>query len=111
MTVLRQTWSRCPDCARVVPADLRERDGDVVLRRHCPEHGAAEHLYWKDASPYPRLEPPVSTETRCTPRVVDEGRRDVRRQQSKERECKSKAELLEQEAEGAKNRYYAYNGQ
>jgi uncharacterized radical SAM superfamily Fe-S cluster-containing enzyme len=48
-TVLATTRALCPSCRRLLPAETLERDGRVLLRRHCPEHGAVETLVLSDA--------------------------------------------------------------
>ncbi len=44
------TRSDCPTCGQTVPATLVERGGDVVMRKECPTHGAAESLFARDAA-------------------------------------------------------------
>lgn len=53
---VRKTASICPDCNRVVEADIFERDGKVWIRKTCPEHGEVEDLYWGSADLYRRAE-------------------------------------------------------
>ena len=43
------TRSLCPECRRVVDAQVLLRDGKVYLRRHCPDHGWHEALVSSDA--------------------------------------------------------------
>ena len=43
------TRSVCPVCRRVVDAQVRLRDGTVILRKRCPEHGWHEALVSSDA--------------------------------------------------------------
>ncbi len=52
--LLRRTLSLCPECYRLLPAVVFERDGKVFIRRVCPEHGEVEELYWGDAGFYER---------------------------------------------------------
>lgn len=52
---IRQTRSVCPECARVIPAELVERDGRLLMVKHCQEHGAFETLYWSSADNYQRM--------------------------------------------------------
>lgn len=49
------TRGRCPVCGREIAAHLVEKNGDVVLRRVCPDHGEDEVLFWRDADLYRRL--------------------------------------------------------
>ncbi len=44
------TRSLCPECRRVIDAQVLFRDGAVYLRKHCPEHGWHEALASSDAS-------------------------------------------------------------
>ena len=46
------TRSLCPECLRVVDAQVLLRDGKVYLRKHCPEHGWTEALVMSDARWY-----------------------------------------------------------
>jgi 7,8-dihydro-6-hydroxymethylpterin dimethyltransferase len=54
------TRSICPHCGAGLDAELIDRDGRVILRRECPEHGAIEALAygdsdrWRDAQRYDR---------------------------------------------------------
>lgn len=51
---VRQTNSVCPECYRVLPAVIFEREGKIWIRKECPEHGGVEGLYWGDAEMYQR---------------------------------------------------------
>jgi 7,8-dihydro-6-hydroxymethylpterin dimethyltransferase len=46
------TRSICPECRRVVDAQVRIRDNKVYLRKRCPEHGVFEGLVYSDAELY-----------------------------------------------------------
>lgn len=46
------TRSICPDCKRVVDAQILLRDGRVYMRKRCPEHGWMEVLISSDAQYY-----------------------------------------------------------
>ena len=46
------TQSLCPECRRVVDAQVLIRDGSVVMRKRCPEHGWHESLVSSDADWY-----------------------------------------------------------
>lgn len=50
MAVLKSTTSLCPVCLKLLPATLEEHEGDVWMRKTCPDHGEVFQLYWKDAS-------------------------------------------------------------
>jgi uncharacterized radical SAM superfamily Fe-S cluster-containing enzyme len=48
------TRSICPECRRVVDAQVLLRDGRVYLRKRCPDHGQFEALVYADADAYVR---------------------------------------------------------
>ena len=48
--------SVCPECMRIIPARLLERDGRVWMEKTCPEHGAFEDIYWSHAGLYLKAE-------------------------------------------------------
>lgn len=48
--VLQNTTTVCHHCLRMLPATLEAIQGDVWMRKTCPEHGEQVTLYWKDAS-------------------------------------------------------------
>ncbi|MBI3819116.1 MAG: radical SAM protein [Planctomycetes bacterium] len=50
--LLQTTHSLCPDCRRLVAADIVNIDGRVFLRKQCPEHGVREDFIWADANDY-----------------------------------------------------------
>ncbi len=43
------TRSLCPECRQVVDAQVLIRNGSIILRKHCPEHGWHEALVSSDA--------------------------------------------------------------
>src|SRR6266568_4938032 len=43
---IRQTQSICPDCNRILPAIIFERDQKVFMTKTCPVHGETEELYF-----------------------------------------------------------------
>ncbi len=55
MGVIHRTSALCPACNEVLPAELVERAGDVVLEMRCPLHGSTESLYFRDAELYREL--------------------------------------------------------
>ncbi len=54
MKEIKSTESLCPECLKVVPATIFERDGRVYLTKTCPEHGEYSDLYWGDYDQYLR---------------------------------------------------------
>ena len=49
---LELTRSICPVCKRVIDAEINARDGRVIMRKRCPEHGLFEALVYSDADLY-----------------------------------------------------------
>ncbi len=49
---LEFTRSICPLCKRVIDAEVNVRDGRVIMRKRCPEHGSFEGLVYSDADLY-----------------------------------------------------------
>ncbi len=66
MTVLRTTQTLCPTCQTVCPAELHVQTGDVWIRADCPDHGPANHRYWKDAELFEQLDDVVGDTVFCT---------------------------------------------
>lgn len=52
----RSTTSLCPECLKVITADMFERDGKVIISKTCPEHGDFEDIYWSDAELFLKAE-------------------------------------------------------
>ena len=50
--VLDHTESVCPECLRVVKAQVVARDRAVYMEKHCPEHGAFTTYLWPDVDHY-----------------------------------------------------------
>ena len=46
------TRSICPECRRVIDAQILLRDNKVYIRKRCPEHGRFEALVYGDAEAY-----------------------------------------------------------
>jgi uncharacterized radical SAM superfamily Fe-S cluster-containing enzyme len=53
---LANTRSICPHCKAVLDATLERRDGRVVLRRDCPDHGRIEAVVYGDADRYMEIQ-------------------------------------------------------
>jgi hypothetical protein len=49
---LELTKSICPVCKRVIDAEVSVRDGRVIMRKRCQEHGSFEALVYSDAELY-----------------------------------------------------------
>ena len=48
------TRSICPECRRVIDAQVLLREGKVFMRKRCPQHGLFEALIYADAEAYVR---------------------------------------------------------
>jgi pyruvate-formate lyase-activating enzyme len=55
-TLIRRTWSVCPECLEELPARVVEDRGMVFLRKDCPEHGTSECLLSRHAWYYEALD-------------------------------------------------------
>jgi uncharacterized radical SAM superfamily Fe-S cluster-containing enzyme len=51
---IRKTASICPECNAVIPAEIFESGGKVLIRKECPRHGETEEVYWSDYEMYER---------------------------------------------------------
>ena len=56
MNLIKTTQSICPECLKVVDADIFEEDGKVYIKKICPEHGEYSDLYWGDYDQYIRAQ-------------------------------------------------------
>ncbi len=43
-----KTRSLCPECLKVLDAEVYEENGKVMIRKTCPEHGEFVDVYWGD---------------------------------------------------------------
>ncbi|MDF2956538.1 MAG: C-terminal domain of the GTP 3' 8'-cyclase MoaA [Candidatus Alkanophagales archaeon MCA70_species_1] len=50
-----ETKSLCPECLSVIPAEVYEEGGKILIRKRCEEHGEFEDIYWADAELYKRF--------------------------------------------------------
>lgn len=51
-TFFKMTMSTCPDCLKVIQAQVVFQDNKVYFLKHCPEHGASRALVSEDAEYY-----------------------------------------------------------
>ena len=51
------TRSLCPECKQVIDAQILFRDGQVIMRKRCPEHGYFEALIFGDSQLYVDIAP------------------------------------------------------
>jgi uncharacterized radical SAM superfamily Fe-S cluster-containing enzyme len=56
MKLLRKTKSLCPEDLKVLDAEIWEIDGQVIMKKHCPEHGDYEDIVWSDYEEYERAD-------------------------------------------------------
>ncbi len=54
--LLKKTKSLCPECMKVIEAEVVEEDGKALIRKECPEHGKFEDVYYSDVGVYKRFE-------------------------------------------------------
>ncbi len=52
---IRLTQSICPDCNKILPATIFERDEKVFMRKTCSEHDETEELYFGSYDMYKRF--------------------------------------------------------
>ncbi|MCS6788089.1 MAG: radical SAM protein, partial [Aigarchaeota archaeon] len=50
--VVTTTRSVCPECNRILPAEVFEEDNRIYIRKVCPVHGEFDELYFGDAKMY-----------------------------------------------------------
>jgi len=53
--LLKKTKSLCPECMKVIEAEVVEKDGKVLIRKKCQEHGKFQDIYWSDAKLYKKF--------------------------------------------------------
>lgn len=56
MKEIKKTESLCPECLKVIPATIYEKDAKVYINKTCPEHGEYSDLYWGDYEEYKRAQ-------------------------------------------------------
>lgn len=49
------TESLCPECTKPISAEIFEKNGKLLMKKRCPEHGDFEDVYWGDAEMYKRF--------------------------------------------------------
>ena len=47
--LVTKTRSICPECNRILPADVVEENGKIMIYKTCPKHGEFDDLYFGDA--------------------------------------------------------------
>lgn len=54
-SLIRRTQSICPECNKILPADVFHRDNKVFMSKVCPEHGEVEELYYGSYEMYQKF--------------------------------------------------------
>jgi len=57
MKDIKKTKSLCPECLKVIEANIYEKDGKVLIEKTCDEHGHYVDTYWSDYEFYKWAEP------------------------------------------------------
>ena len=52
----KQVDSLCPECRKLIPARILERDGKIFMEKTCPDHGFVKDLIFSDAELYKKGE-------------------------------------------------------
>ena len=52
----KQTVSLCPVCKKRIQAEIYEENGEVRIKKECPEHGFFDDVYWSDAEMFKKAE-------------------------------------------------------
>lgn len=73
LEVLQRTTSLCPECLKMLPADLVSYQGDVWMRKFCPDHGEIFSLYWRDAKFFNEAQKRIHTHTVCQQPICARG--------------------------------------
>ncbi|MBE0479516.1 MAG: radical SAM protein [Dehalococcoidia bacterium] len=56
MELIKHTQSLCPEDLRVIDAGLFRSNGQVIMKKTCPDHGEFEDIYWSDYDEYMKAE-------------------------------------------------------
>lgn len=54
--LIRRTTSLCPECRKVIPAEIVKRGDRVMIKKECPKHKKFEDVYWSDYEMFRRAE-------------------------------------------------------
>jgi len=52
----KEVESLCPECGRLIPAKILEKDGKVIMEKTCPNHGFVQDLVYSNAELYKKAE-------------------------------------------------------
>ncbi len=51
---IKDTTSVCPECLKIIPAEIYEKKNIVWISKTCPQHGETVEKYWEDYKMYDR---------------------------------------------------------
>ncbi len=52
----KKVGSLCPECQKVIPATILQKEGKVVMEKTCPEHGFFDEVIYSDVNLYLKIE-------------------------------------------------------
>lgn len=52
----KDVQSLCPECRKIIPAKIIEKDGRVLMEKTCPDHGFIQDLVYSNAELYKKAE-------------------------------------------------------
>ncbi|MFP3215626.1 MAG: radical SAM protein [Candidatus Micrarchaeota archaeon] len=55
MPVIDKTMTVCPECKLIIPGIIYKDGDNVMIRKHCPEHGWFIEKYWEDYDMYMQM--------------------------------------------------------
>ena len=68
---IKDTKSLCPECGKPLDAEVFDKDGKILIKKTCDEHGEFINTYWSDDELYDRVENYKPTVTRIENPTVD----------------------------------------
>lgn len=69
---LKHTKSVCPFCLSIIDADVKVRDGKVIITKTCRKHGNFEDLHlWDDPWVYKKMEKILSPSSNHFPLLLN----------------------------------------
>ena len=52
MTQIKNTKSLCPECLKILDAEVYSEGNEIFIEKECPDHGNFKNTYWHDAEAY-----------------------------------------------------------
>jgi uncharacterized radical SAM superfamily Fe-S cluster-containing enzyme len=52
MGLPKKTQSMCPECKKIIDAEIVDENGRAVMKKTCPDHGAFKDVVWSDSEFY-----------------------------------------------------------